>query len=266
MILLTKEQYRRYARLYLRGDVLQVEPTTRCDLACSNCLRPEQPPPIVDLVVPTLNRIMDNHRRISVIRLQGLGEPFLHPDFGTICRAALKRAPVHVTTNALHMQEIPPPCVSYITVSLDTLDPDLAVAMKGRNYDLGTVLDNLGELRRAWPASQLDVNFVRSAENAAEEEGVRAYCRGLGVQVSVVPVQNWHYPGERGYKEAQAKCLMEHHLRGNPVPRFNRYSCAWLHDEAFYYDALGRRHRCCIRMGYDQLEMDPEKVCTTCPD
>lgn len=81
---------------------IQVEPTTRCNLACVSCIKPVYDPKWMHrtMGVDRLDRILDNSPGISSVHLQGWGEPLLHPELPAMIRACKTRGlRVSFTTN-----------------------------------------------------------------------------------------------------------------------------------------------------------------------
>jgi glycosyltransferase involved in cell wall biosynthesis/organic radical activating enzyme len=246
-----------------RHLTLQIEPTTRCNLVCRKCTRGSDTP-IVDLQQETLFKLINNHYPVKTILLQGLGEPFMHPHFAHICKMAKENCHdlVVVTNGTL----IDPDALQYIThvvVSIDTMDKHFAKETRSINYDLDAVKQNVIELaKRSSPT--VAVNFVRTAQNFSHQQGVQSFCDEIGIPMYVTPVQNWYNPEEPGWEIAHATVMAERKLSGKTDRPFKEH-CPFLDGRKFYYDAMGRRHPCCIRMRHNQI-FPTYGTCRTCPE
>ena len=249
-----------FESLFKGGDYLQIEPTTRCNLSCRTCTHKDGVPQI-DLSPETLQYILTKHRHISTIKMQGLGEPFLHPQIRELFRIASSRCRrVTTTTNGTCVDLDAVRHLSEITVSLDTLDPEKACQIKGKSYDLDRVIGTILDLNGILPTR---INFVYSMHTLNDLQSVTLFAKSIGVPLDVVQVENWLAPGEPGYEEAHKEILPHRRLTG-PSPRWGERHCPFLHGRHFYYRADGERGVCCIRMRYDQIA-NP-RCCETCPD
>ena len=241
-------------------DYLQIEPTTRCNLSCRTCTHKDGVPQI-DLSPETLQYILTKHRHISTIKMQGLGEPFLHPQIRELFRIASSRCRrVTTTTNGTCVDLDAVRHLSEITVSLDTLDPEKACQIKGKSYDLDRVIGTILDLNGILPTR---INFVYSMHTLNDLQSVTLFAKSIGVPLDVVQVENWLAPGEPGYEEAHKEILLHRGLTG-PSPRWGERHCPFLHGRHFMYSADGERRVCCIRMKISQVGLT--HCCDTCPD
>lgn len=247
-----------YFKYMFYGDFLQIEPTTRCNLHCVTCTHRDGLP-TVDLSLETLTKILKNHRKIRVIKLQGLGEPFMHPQFCSICEAAAKFGPVITTTNGMFIDFEAVNYMSHITVSLDTLQQEKAEKIKGKGYNLDQILENISNLSSMLPVS---INFVQNINNYNETSKILEFGKINNLHVSITPVQNWYGPDEEGYADAHERILLHRKIIG--AQKGYRNYCSWLHGRSSYYNAEGQKLKCCIRMKPGQ-ELNP-RCCETCPD
>ncbi len=171
---------------------LQIEITTGCNLRCVGCQR------TIGMAAGTWRNahmpvqrfaaVIANAPPADAIVLQGIGEPTLHPklpDLIAAARASGKFGVISFNTNALareidyyrHLRQIG---LNHISVSVDSLDPTTAEALRG-----GT---DAAELRAAIPAllelfSGLTLSIVLSRRNIAELPGLITALHGLGARV-----------------------------------------------------------------------------------
>ena len=84
-------------------EYVQIEPVGQCNLRCRMCAiqfrkdgLPPGPPAFMDFEV--FKRLVDQMERMTVLHLQGLGEPMMHPRFFEMVEYAAAKG-VRVTTN-----------------------------------------------------------------------------------------------------------------------------------------------------------------------
>ena len=242
---------------------LQVEPTTRCNLNCIKCSRGNDTP-IVDLTANTFAWILQQHKKPYSILLQGLGEPFMHPYFDSICAIAKQNCTeVIVVSNGTILNKDALQYIDHLVISLDTLDGELAKSTRGTNYDIMQVIENISYLHKHWNGS-LAVNYVRAAYNFDQEPALQLFCDQMGIQLHITPVQNWYNPEEPEWVDAHNTVMDERKLSGC-ISKSLKENCPFIKGRKFYYDARGIRHPCCIRMRYNQIT-PTKRMCETCPE
>lgn len=94
-----------------RPHVLEVELTNDCDIDCSFCYRNKMTRSVGYMDPDVFKKIVDEISEWSyrVVRLVGLGEPALHPQFADFMHYLReKRVPVEVTTNGKLFQRFSP--------------------------------------------------------------------------------------------------------------------------------------------------------------
>jgi MoaA/NifB/PqqE/SkfB family radical SAM enzyme len=240
-------------------DHLQIEPTTRCNLTCKTCPHKDGVP-IVDITPETLEAILRRHHHIRQVNLQGLGEPFMHPDFENVCRIA-KQYSFDVAQTFTNGTIIKWKAIDYldqIVVSLDTLSNETARSIKGAGYNLSDVLYNIITLSNKIPTT---VNFTQSIYNYNELDAVKRWCSERNIQFNVTRVQNWYAPDDPPWKQQHDEVMKERKVFGQ-LARMEPL-CQWKRTRWYYYRADGVRNPCCRRMGYREYTKD---CCRTCPD
>jgi MoaA/NifB/PqqE/SkfB family radical SAM enzyme len=241
---------------------LQIEPTTRCNLHCTKCSRGNDTP-IVDLKKETLLELTNTHNPHTII-LQGLGEPFMHPDFERICDMAKQNCKhLIVITNGTILNKPALEHIDHIVVSLDTLNADLAKASRGSNYNLAAVIDNIRSLASSNKPT-VAINYVRTVNNFNQQKSLQVFCDDLNIPLHVTPIQNWYNPEEPEWQAAHEAVHYEREMSGKKDKPF-RDNCPFLDGRKFYYDARGIQHPCCIRMRYDQVH-PTRGTCRSCPE
>lgn len=90
---------------YAVPPILQLEPTTDCNLSCPFCLRTTLNRSETYISFEDFLRILDT-AKCRYLTLHGWGEPLLHPDLPAMIRSATERKiPVNFTTNATLLPE-----------------------------------------------------------------------------------------------------------------------------------------------------------------
>lgn len=240
--------------------MLQIEPTTRCNLKCTYCTKKE---PIRDLELNTLHEILNKHTRPYVIKLQGLGEPFLCRTLEDICKTA--RANTTYLTTITNGTTINYNTVQYfdrIMFSIDSLDEERYKLYRPQ-ADLQDVLYNLHHVREL---TQVGINQVITADTTKEDiQDIDDMCKRFNLLLTRPRIENWLLHDDFNVQRERA-------LHGAMPLR--EPSCMW-GKSLFYYDAWGRLHPCCIRMNDEfvvdnmerfMLTRSTNKICRRCPD
>lgn len=137
---------------------VQIEPVGECNLRCEMCairLRSDISPRGRPFMQPAVFKtIIDQFPGDTELHLQGLGEPFLHPDFFNMVSYAVSRG-MRVTTNSnmtLMDNERAEECVrsglSWVRISIDGATPETYESIR-KGGRLGPVLKNIGLIRQA---------------------------------------------------------------------------------------------------------------------
>ena len=111
---------------------IQVEPTTRCNALCGSCSRSSLANNQLknDLQLETIERILETFPDLKSIRLLGLGEPFLHPEFEKILKRLRERdIKIWLISNGSllandHIRRLLHTYIDDVGFSIDSADPD----------------------------------------------------------------------------------------------------------------------------------------------
>ena len=109
-----------------------IEPTTHCNFRCPHCPRTAAAPPAArnHLSLADFARVLDQLPTVYRIKLVGLGEPLLNPEFFEMVRAAgRQRVRVLTTTNGSLLdpdrrRELLTCGLNHLNISIDAADPD----------------------------------------------------------------------------------------------------------------------------------------------
>ncbi len=203
---------------------VQIEITTWCNLKCAECPRTiaigQGSWTDKHMRLDDYRRIIENSLPATILALQGVGEPTLHPDLLQmieIAHAAKKFQYITFNTNAIgrgvgHYKKLKAAGLTHISVSVDSLDQKIADACR-----LGTKVDKLAqritELLPIFP--NLLVTLVASRLNLADIPATVAKLHGLGCPtVEIQPAIN--------YKPIVAGTV-DNSLSAADIDQFNRY-------------------------------------------
>jgi hypothetical protein len=174
---------------------LNVELTSRCNVACSYCdvsrgLRREQR----DLDLAVLERLLDATPTVRALLPFQWGEPLLHPGLDeAIAMAARRGVRSYVTTNGTlldgtRLLRLSRAGLTRLTVSLDGSP---AAHAQRRGYAQAPILERLAEARAVQQAQRLpvklDVSMVVDEDVAGELPAFRARLAPLCDRVQLIP-------------------------------------------------------------------------------
>ncbi|GAB6039382.1 radical SAM protein [Endothiovibrio diazotrophicus] len=196
--------------------LLQVEPTTRCNLACSYCTREGLPEARKshELSAERLAGWLDELPRVKRVHLQGLGEPLLNRDLGAMIEACAGRGiAVSLTSNAMapfhRLTESQLQALDRLVVSVDESGEGNAFVSR-----IGGTLEklegHLGEflwLRGDAPV-RLSYNYVVGEESLAGIPRIARWAlRHPPQELHFHLVENWKVPGQEGFEAGRAAAL-----------------------------------------------------------
>jgi MoaA/NifB/PqqE/SkfB family radical SAM enzyme len=116
-------------------ELLQIEPTTRCNFTCGFCCGRALPQS--NLSPALLERALDEYPTVRHLELQGEGEPLMHPGFfDMVAQARHRGIPVSLVTNGSHFTPhnialILEGGIEKVSISLESADPQTFRAIRG---------------------------------------------------------------------------------------------------------------------------------------
>ena len=192
-----------------------VEVTHRCNLRCRMCNIWREADRGSEASVKRVGEIADVLRKLGAISVSiGGAEPFLRDDLPEVV-AALKRRGlmVRVLTNAYSLsdeqiQRVAAAGLDEVSVSLDTLDPDMQAQICNAPDIWPRVVRNLCALSAALPrrGSVLLINCVVSHVNVDELPRLVEFADAIGYYISFVPV---HLAAQDGEHDRFERCAPE---------------------------------------------------------
>jgi organic radical activating enzyme len=239
-------------------EILQIEPTRRCNMNCKHCNHKDNNGYIS---IDTFEKILSKHANVEIIKIQGLGEPLLHPNIGKLIELSHKHnSKVMIITNG----SVPIPSgIDQLIISLETVNP--LKYKEIRNYDLEKVLLNI---RYIATKQKVIANCVQTnLTNEDDVEEVKAFTESINGELWITPMEVWYDNLHKEYPES-LKNVIDAYITHNINLKFRNSTCRWLTKRYLYYDYLGRMHPCCIRMTDEYLvnsDFDFTNCCKTCP-
>ena len=139
-----------------RPRLVQIEVTSRCDLACRTCTRGKLPV-TGDLPYDAYLKILDQLGPLDILWLSGQGEPLLHPDLPRmICAAAdrgIKGTILHTNGMQLHgrmLDELASTRLGEMRLSIDGGAAEAVEYMRD-GADLARILENCAAFTKVSP-------------------------------------------------------------------------------------------------------------------
>ena len=124
---------------------INIEVTSRCNLACSHCARSRYRRSAENMELDAFRYLLDLVPNTFRVVIVGLGEPTLHPDL--VALAAQRDHDVGMVTNAMNLekqlsQELIAAGLRKLTFSLDSVDEETAELVR-RGSDLPRIRQNI---------------------------------------------------------------------------------------------------------------------------
>jgi MoaA/NifB/PqqE/SkfB family radical SAM enzyme len=248
--------FKQFAKKLLTVSVVQIEPTRRCNFNCLHCNHKDN---TGNLNIEVYKSLLAKHRRCKVVKLQGLGEPLLHPDIQLLIDIASEAGhKVMIITNGSCKYVNNVDCYVF---SLETMDSTVFEAIGKVN--LPRVIENI---RYAASKQKIAINCVQCSGNTPEDvNAVKQFAKEIGADIWITPQEVWVDPSHQEYAVQVADTKLAWQKHGID-PGYRKYkACTWGISE-FYYDYTGAGHPCCIRMTDEYRNAKQgQHVCQRCP-
>ncbi|UCC94721.1 MAG: radical SAM protein, partial [Candidatus Omnitrophota bacterium] len=193
-------------------NFIQLEPTTKCNCKCKTCTRRTINPRRLnkDLSLEDFKKIVAQIRPLKEIKLQGMGEPLLCQNLMNILAYGTSKGIEFtvITNGTVVSNENIEPILKYfknIVISVDSpCKENFEKIREGASYD--QVLENVKKLieckKRIGLETIIGVNFVATHFNFGEIPLLFELCERIGIdEISIVEVENWMIPTQKGYSE-----------------------------------------------------------------
>ena len=203
--------------------LIQLEPTTRCNLDCITCSRTSLAKSRLnkDLSVAQFNDLLLQIPAGTTLKLQGLGEPLLNRDIWEIAHNAKAKGVklTTITNGTLIDSSNTDRILQYldsIAISLDSTDPEnyRQIRRKGELAKLLVNIDFLMERKRQMKSkTKVYLIFVVTNLNVHELKNYFELCQNLGVNCYIGEVENWYISSQSQYQsesEFIQRCRLSH--------------------------------------------------------
>ncbi len=225
---------RKPSRAFSWPRFLQVEVSSRCNMACSQCARSTLGSPSRQGLMPLdlFGRVLDQFRHVEGLTLHGLGEPLLNPGVPDMVRMARARFPscrIGLSTNGLLLtpdraKALTEAGLDEIGVSLDAATGPTHATVRGGGFE--GIVRNLADVCAAEDRPAVALSLVVMEPNVRELVGFVELGARLGVdRVSLCDLSaRWKPEGEdpmaiRSIDEARAQAsAAEERARDLGVP------------------------------------------------
>ncbi len=210
---------------------LNIEITSRCDLACGHCARSRKKGSGKDMDLKAFEYLLDLLPNTFKVTLVGLGEPTLHaqlPDF--IHQASRRGHLVSLVTNAMQLEknlsrQIIAAGIGSITFSLDSVDPE-QVSRVRKNSDISRIIKNIRDfISIAGEKTPAAVFTAVSKHTAGRLPALAVAVAGLGVKAWMLSDLNFKWNQDsslrqnwtRSYRRDVGLAIKEAFSRSLPV-------------------------------------------------
>jgi len=238
-------------------DILQIEPTRNCNKNCKTCSRDSSYSG--DISIETFFKILDYHKsdHFDILKIQGLGEPFMHPDI-------VKLSEIGRTYGFKNIMTITNGSFP-IVGEFDNVMFSINKLNESDYHDQRTINHILDTKKNGY---NVRINCVLSDQTKDDINKVTGFADKYSIPIDIIPMEVWYGCEYKNYDEL-------HNQAKNVYNRFNIKiknridTCEW-YINSLYYDYLGRLHPCCIRMTDEYIITDDEKFdfnscCKNCP-
>jgi MoaA/NifB/PqqE/SkfB family radical SAM enzyme len=182
---------RRPARVFSWPRFLQVEITSRCNMACAQCSRSTlgKPSHQGHMSLDLFAHVLRQFRHLQYLTLHGLGEPLMHPELLNIVREARgysKSVSIGFNTNGVLLtpslaQDLKEAGLNEIGISLDAATPETFRAIRGstRFVEITENIESIAHSQK--PRPQLAIALVVMQPNIRELVDFVEMAHALGV-------------------------------------------------------------------------------------
>lgn len=234
-----------------------IETTSYCNVACQFCNREEVINGTTHMSIADFESIMRQLKKYDVqeAKLMGMGEPFMHPQFGRIVRIFKETFPTsylisatngQITFNDNYKQALDHLDVLYL--SIDGTRKNYEEIRKGSSWD--KLLKFLEQISKVNTKCSLPINFTICPQNVYDIPGVIELQKQFGLDdIRLNFVQNWDEKSKatelNGFSQVQLDFLVQfrQYFKGKPIWDYS--DCFWVKD-GLYVTVDGNVKVCCM--------------------
>lgn len=259
----------RLNHVHLLPTTLDIEPNNWCNFKCDHCQVTHWSKPKSELTEETFKQITDQFPNLLLVKVQGMGEPFLNKstigmleimDKKGIAATTISNGSVMPEKLVKRLSKLKHASISF---SMDggTKNTFEGIRIKG-NFD--KVTDNIKKLTKASPNLNVALWVVLSNENMEECEAVVAVAKQIGVDEVTFQTYLSNWGKDEMEEKTNSKLTDQNELKGfinqaiekgiKEEVQVNSYSgdymtkdkpCQWPWT-SMYIDAPGNVIPCCV--------------------
>lgn len=257
-------------RLWQLPEYLQIEPTNQCNIECISCNRGE----LREFGIMKLSsfiHIVEQFDYLRMVKLQGMGEPLLNPDFFLMLEFLRNRGiKTYCATNGTLLNEkrrnMLVELCDIIEISLDSPDRGMANKLR-KGLDFEQLQHNITKTVELDPAKEIRINFVLMNDNIQQLCSMVTLLKKLGVRyLNVIDLQNWghEYADLKKLGAGNEKIQLLEKCKAAALKegiymcyekKINKYcDCPWVNDRCFI-TWNGYVTPCCLRPNPDMYNL-----------
>lgn len=197
---------------------IDIEPNTKCNLACKFCQVPGwERAKINDMSIEVFEKILDQFSTLLIIKLQGMGEPLLNPHLFDMIKMASDRYCLVYTTingtllNERNIKKIVESDLAAVTISLDGAKKETFESIR-ENANFEKVISNVKKLVRSRKRRLPEINvwMVITKDNYQEIPEMIKLCKDMGVDNLTAQLEIYSYG-----KDSIHERIIEHRIKEN---------------------------------------------------
>ena len=177
---------------------MDIEPTTGCNFRCTMCQVSDPDFKAFNMDFEVYKKVIDENKQLIKIKLQGMGEPFVHKNlFDMISYANKNGISVEFVTNGSllddkNIQKIVSHDISRISVSIDGATKETFESIRKRS-NFNKVISNVKELSKKIKENKFSTDFdsmcLLQKKNIHEIDKIIDLCKDIGFHTLYFQVQ-----------------------------------------------------------------------------
>ncbi len=238
-------------------DYLVIGVTNYCNLNCSFCNRNEITTKLKHMSLEEFKKVLDIFKEndIKTVKLHGMGEPYLHPDYPKLCKTLKEYFPNCMAISATNCQHDnfenfveSLKYLDYQYLSIDGLKENYEKFRLGASWDkLIGFLEKVSQLENSQKCS---IHFVATENNYEDIPALIELSKKYNLgEIRINVAQNWNEDemGTTGYDEKMIEFLKKYKMYVKGKADWDYKDCFWPFRGA-YINVFGDVRGCAINM------------------
>jgi radical SAM protein with 4Fe4S-binding SPASM domain len=243
--------------LFEEIDYLVIEATNYCNLNCSFCNRNKITTKLKHMTIAEFKKILEifKDNEIKTVKLQGMGEPYLHPNYLELCRILRDYFPNCMIISATNCQHDHFETLSeslryldYQYLSIDGLKENYEKFRLGASWEkLISFLERISQLK---DSKKCSINFVATEHNYRDIPALIKLSKKYNLgEIRINIAQNWNEEelGTSGNQEEMIEFLKKYKAYVKGKGSWEYKECFWPFRGA-YITVFGDVRGCAINM------------------